>query len=158
MLDLGIVKPIQSDWSCPCFLAPKKKDDGTWVRERFVIDVRGLNTTIDLTISYPSVRMEDILNKLRNSKYFCNLDFSAGYWQITMTEEAQRKSAFICPEGTFAFTVMPFGLANAPKFFIKLLDTILAQLDYDVRRAYVDDLIIWSKTEQEHLDKIVNSL
>jgi hypothetical protein len=49
---------------------------------------------------------------------------------------------------------MPFGLANAPRVFIKLLDSILAQLDYDVCLAYVDDLIIWSETEQEHLDKI----
>jgi hypothetical protein len=71
-----------------------------------------------------------------------------------MTEEAQHKSTFICREGTFAFTVMPFGLANAPRVFIKLLDTILAQLDYDVCLAYVDDLIIWSETEKEHLDKI----
>jgi hypothetical protein len=153
MLELGVVRPIQSDWSCPCFLAPTKKDDGTWVRERFVIDVRGLNT-ITKKVSYPSVRMEDILNKLRNSKYFSNLDFSAGYWQIPMTEEAQRKSTFICREGTFAFTVMPFGLANAPRTFIKLLDTILAQLDYDTCLAYVDDLILWSATEEEHLLKI----
>jgi hypothetical protein len=115
LVDLGIVKPFQSDWSCPCFLAPKKKDDGTWFRERFVIDVRGLNI-ITKKISFPSVRREDILDKLRNSKYFSNFhfqDFSAGYWQIPMTEEAQRKSTFICREGTFAFTVMPFGLANA---------------------------------------------
>jgi hypothetical protein len=90
MMDLGIVKPIQSDWSCPCFLAPKKKDDGTLMRERIVIDVRGLNTRTK-TISYPSVRMEDILKNLRNSI---------------------------------------------------------------LRYIILRNLIIWSETEQEHLDKI----
>jgi hypothetical protein len=65
-----------------------------------------------------------------------------------------KKSTFICREGTFAPTVMPFGLTNAPAVFINLLDTILADLKYDVCLAYVDDIIVWSHTEQEHLCKL----
>jgi hypothetical protein len=71
-----------------------------------------------------------------------------------MSESAMKKSTFICREGTFAPTVMPFGLTNAPAVFVKLLDTILSDLKYDTCLAYVDDIIIWSQTEEEHLHKL----
>jgi hypothetical protein len=154
MLDLKVIKPIESDWSSPCFLAPKKNAEGEWAPHgRFVIDVRGLNS-VTKKIIYPTTRIEDILNKIRNAKYYTTLDFSAGYWQIPMTDNAMKKSTFICREGMYAPTVMPFGLTNAPAVFIKLLDTILADLKYDTCLAYVDDIIVWSETEEEHLLKL----
>jgi hypothetical protein len=82
MLDLEVIKPIESEWSSPCFLATKKNAAGEWTPHgRFVIDdVRGL-TSVTKKITYPSTRIEDILNKIRSAKYYTTLDFSAGYWQ-----------------------------------------------------------------------------
>jgi hypothetical protein len=107
-----------------------------------VIDVRGLHA-VTRKISYPTTRIEDILNKIQNAQYYTTLDFSAGHWQIPMAEEISLFT-FICREGTFAPTVIPFGLTNAPAVFIKLPFLQGWNLETGIREPVAEQFILVS--------------
>ena len=148
MQRLGVIEPSNSAWASPIVLVTKK--DGTI---RFCVDFRRVN---NLTIkdSYPLPRIDDTIDALRGSSWFSTLDLASGYWQVPMAPEDAEKTAFTTPFGLFQFKKMPFGLANAPATFERLMDLVLAGLHWDVCLVYLDDIIVFSQSFKQHVQRL----
>ena len=141
----GIISPSKSPWASPIVLVRKK--DGT---TRFCVDYRRMN---DITVkdAYPLPRVDDTLDTLAGSVWFSTLDLKSGYWQVEVAPEDRAKTAFCTQEGLFEFNVMPFGLCNAPATFQRLMDSVLAGLQWSSCLVYLDDIIIMGRSFEEHL-------
>ena len=148
MLEQDIIRPSSSPWSSPVVLVKKK--DGSL---RFCVDYRKLN---DVTIkdSYALPRIDDCLDSLSGSRFFSALDLASGYWQISLAEEDKCKSAFSTHDGLFSFEVMPFGLTSAPATFQRVMQDTLRGLQWDICLVYLDDILIFSKDFDEHLERL----
>ncbi len=120
---------------------------------RFYIDYRQLNK-VTRKDKYPLPRIDDTIDALHGANYFTSLDLFSGYWQIEIEEEDKMKTAFVCEFGQFEFNRMPFGLTNAPSTFQRLMNRIFKDLLYKSVLVYLDDIIIFSKTFQEHLEHL----
>ena len=144
MLQAGIIEPSNSEWGAPLVLA-KKKD----VSLRLCVDFRRLNSVSKLD-AYPMPRIDDLIDLLGKAKYISTLDLTRGYWQVPLAEEARHKTAFVAPFGLYQFNVMPFGLKGAPATIQRLMDGVIRGLD-DLCAAYLDDVIIFSSSWEEHL-------
>ena len=145
MLKKGVIEPSQSAWAFPVVLIPKV--DGTI---RFCIDYRKLNA-ITVKDKYPLPRIDDLLDATQGNNYFTTLDCAAGYWQIPCPPDERPKLAFICHKGLFQFTRMPFGVSNAPSVFQRTMDEVLSGLKWVICLVYLDDVIVFSKTFEQHL-------
>ena len=95
--------------------------------------------------------MDEWLDTLGEAKYFTTLDANNGYWQIPVAEEDRDKTTFTCHAGTYRFLRMPFGLCNAPATFQRAMDILLAGLRWKSCLVYLDDIIVFSRTAEEHL-------
>jgi hypothetical protein len=127
-----------------------KKKNG---KLRFCVNYKPLND-ITKKDNYPLPRIDEILDSLKGAQWFTTLDLASGYWQIKVKEEHQEKTAFITKFGTYEFKVMPFGLCNAPATFQRTMDKVLRGIKDDFVMVYLDDVIIYSKTFEEHLQHI----
>ncbi|KII70025.1 Retrovirus-related Pol polyprotein from transposon 17.6 [Thelohanellus kitauei] len=152
MITRNIIRKSSSPWCSPVLLVKKK--DGT---HRFCTDFRQLNKVI-VKDQYSLPNMDDMLDNLANSQYFTTLDLKSGYWQCALDEDSKPKTAF-CPfpgAGLYEYNVLPFGLSNAPSTFQRLMDQILSEIaDCD---AYLDDIIIFSNSFEEHLKTLKSVL
>ena len=148
MVKKGIVEPSYSPWSSPIVLV-KKKDGST----RFCVDFRQLNS-VTCKDAQPIPRIDDTLDSLSGSCWFSTLDLASGYWQVEMKDSDKEKTAFRTPFGLFHFKVMPFGLCNAPATFQRLMELILKGLNWTSCLVYLDDIIIFSKSIDEHLQRL----
>ena len=144
MLKAGLITRSRSPWGFPIVLVKKK--DGS---QRFCVDYRDLNK-ITRRNAHPLPLIEHILATLRNAKYFSKLDLKSGFHQVELDEDSKQKTAFACHNGLFQWNVMPFGLANAPGIFQELMSIVLQGLEcYSL--AYLDDVLIFSSSKEEHL-------
>lgn len=143
MLQHGFAKQSSSPWSSPCLL--EMKPDGS---PRFITDFRKVNsvTVID---SYPLPRIEDCVDTIGNANFVSKLDLLKGYWQVPLTDRASEISAFVTPDQFLQYTVMAFGMCNAPATFQRLVNTVLSGLPNC--NAYLDDLIVYTSTWEEHI-------
>ena len=148
MLEKRVISPSKSPWASPIVLVKKK--DGT---TRFCVDYRKVND-VTRKDAYPIPRVDDTLDMLSGSTWFTTLDLKSGYWQVEVAEEHREKTAFCTPEGLFEFNVMPFGLCNAPATFQRLMNSVLAGLQWSTCLVYIDDIIIVGKTFDEHLKNL----
>jgi hypothetical protein len=148
MLKSGVIEPSRSPWSSPIVLVRKK--DSTL---RFCIDYRKLNA-VTCKDSYPLPRIDDSLDALGQAPIFTTLDLASGYWQIGLEDDAKEKSDFCTTSGLYQFRVMPFGLTNAPATFQRLMETVLAVLEWKTCLVYIDDIIIYSRSVSEHVDAL----
>ena len=148
MLSKNIISPSQSPWASPIVLVAKK--DGS---TRFCVDYRKLNTVTQKD-AYPLPRVDDSLDTLTGSRWFSTLDLRSGYWQVEVTPEHRSKTAFSTQEGLFEFNVMPFGLCNAPATFQRLMDSVLAGLQWSACLVYIDDIIIMGKSFDDHMSNL----
>ena len=147
MLEAKVIERSQSPWSFP--LVVVKKKDGS---DRMCVDFRTLNKVVR-PISFPLPLIDDIIASLGNANYFTALDLKSGYWQVRLEEDSKEKTAFACHRGLFQFNVMPFGLSNAPAVFQELMNIVLQGCE-DFAMAYLDDVLIFSRTPEEHLQHI----
>ena len=152
MLDRNIIQPSSSPWASPVVLVKKKNG-----ALRFCADYRRLNS-VTRKDAYPLPRVDDALDTLAGSRWFTTLDLLSGYWQVELHPEDKQKSAFTTHEGLFEFNVMPFGLCNAPATFQRLMDSVLAGLQWLSCLVYVDDVVIPGKSFKEHLSNLCNVL
>ena len=128
-----------------------KKKDGTL---RFSIDYRKLN---DVTIkdAHPLPRIDDTLKALKGAKLFSTLDLKSDYWQMPIKEEHKSKTAFRISSGQlYDFNRLPFGLCIAPATFSRLMDNVLSGLSWEVCLYYPDDIIVFSKNWDKHIQRL----
>ena len=143
MLKRGVIEQSSSLRASPIVLV-KEKDEST----RFCVDYRRLKD-VAIKDSNPLPRIDDSLDALAGSEWFSTLDLKSGYWQVEMEEEDKMKTAFTARSGLYQFKVMPFGLANAPATFERLMERVLSGLPPEVCLVYVDDLIVHGLILQE---------
>ena len=148
MLSRGVVEPSQGPWSSPIVIV-KKKDGST----RFCIDFRQVNG-LTRKDAQPLPRIDDALDTIGECCYFSTLDLASGYWQVEVSPEDREKTAFSTPYGLYQFRVVPFGLYNAPATFQRLMEEVLAGLHWTSCLVYLNDIIVFSQTIEDHLDKL----
>jgi transposase InsO family protein len=148
MLKLGVIEPSHAEWASPVVLIPKQ--DGS---TRFCIDYRRLNSLTARDV-YPLPRMDECLDSLGDAEYFTTLDANTGFWQIEVSPKDRDKTTFSCHVGMYRFLRMPFGLVNAPATFQRAMDIILSGVRWEFVIVYLDDIIIFSNSFEEHLKHI----
>ena len=108
--------------------------------------------------AYPLPRIDDTLQSLSGSRWFSTIDLLSGYWQVDIAEDDKEKTAFITHDGLFEFNVMPFGLCNAPATFQRLMNLTLSGMLWSECLVYLDDIIIFGRTFEEHLSHLASVL
>lgn len=153
MLAEGIIQHSISPWTSPIWIVPKKSDASKKQKWRIVIDYRKLN---DKTIDdkYPIPNIEEILDRLGRSCYFTTLDLKSGFHQIEVEPKDRPKTAFSTEKGHFEFIRMPFGLKNAPSTFQRAMNSILNELIGKCCLVYLDDIIIFGSSLQQHMENL----
>lgn len=150
MLEQGIIRPSDSAWSSPIWVVPKKADASGRQKWRLVVDFRKLNEkTID--DKYPIPNISDVLDKLGKCQYFTTLDLASGFYQVEMNPDDVHKTAFNVENGHFEFLRMPMGLKNSPSTFQRVMDNVLRGLQNVICLVYLDDIIVFSTSLQEHM-------
>ena len=145
----GIIRPSHSPWASNVVLVRKK--DGSI---RMCVDYRQLNNRT-IRDSYALPRIEEILDTLSGSKYFTVLDMKSGYHQVEVLEQHKCRTAFtVGPLGFWEFNRLPFGLNNAPATYQRLMEQCLGDYNMKICAIYLDDLIIFSSSLEEHLKRL----
>ncbi|GJT99737.1 putative reverse transcriptase domain-containing protein [Tanacetum coccineum] len=146
--DKGFIRLSSSLWGAPILFVKKK--DGSF---RLCIDYRELNK---LTIKnrYPLPRIDDLFDQLQGLKFFSKIDLRSGYHQLRVHEDDIQKTAFKTRYGHFEFTVMPFGLTNAPAVFMDLINKVCRPYLDKFVIVFIDDILIYSKTREEHVEHL----
>ena len=146
MLDGSAIRPSQSPW-CNAMVLVRKKDGSL----RFCIDFRRLNARTKKN-AYPLPRMQETMESMVGARHFSCMDLKSGFWQVKMDEESRQYTAFtVGSMGVYEFLRMPYGLCNAPATFQHLMQNCLGELNLMYALIYLDDMIVYSKTEDEHL-------
>ena len=160
----GVIRKSTSPQASPIVIVPKKSAPGEPPRRRMCIDFRKLNdlqpevccadsqTGGNISL-VPLPKIDEMYGRLKGAKYFTTLDLRSGYYHIGLSEDSKAKTAFITPFGKYQFEVVPFGLAQAPAYFQQLISMVLQDCSEFVM-AYLDDIIIFSRNEHEHLKHI----
>jgi transposase InsO family protein len=148
MLDSGVIQHSDSPFSSPVLLVKKK--DGSF---RFCVDFRHLNA-ITAKSKYPVPIIEELLDELHGASWFSSLDLTAGYHQILLKPGEEPKTAFQTHTGHYEFRVMAFGLSGAPGTFLKAMNTTLAPLLRRCVLVFFDDILIYSRSFEDHLDHL----
>ena len=146
----GVIEPSNSQYASPIVLVDKQGS-----KPRFCIDYRNLNKiTCDEPSNLP--RISETLKDLGSATIFTVFDLKSGYWQIPLDEDSRKYSAFCTPDGNlYQFSVMPFGLKNAPATFQRLMvHEVLAGYVHVFVKVYLDDIIIYSTDFSSHLKHI----
>lgn len=149
LLQDGIIRPSRSPYNSPVWMVKKKQDASEETKYRMVIDYRKLNT-ITISDTYPIPDINEVLANLGNNYIFTIIDLKSGFHQIPLRHCDIEKTAFSINNGKYEFTRLPFGLKNAPSIFQRALDDILREHIGKRCYVYIDDIIIFSKTEEEH--------
>ena len=142
-----IIIPSNSEYHSPVVLVKKKSGE-----MRFAVDYRKLNK-ITKPMAFPLPRLECVFDTIGESQaqIFSSLDLHSGFWQIEMDESTRHKAAFITRNGVYEWLRMPFGLRNAPISFQMIMTQVLRGLNWKFVLVYVDDILVFSKSFEEHL-------
>ena len=146
MLDGSAIQPSQSPW-CNAVVLMRKKDGSL----RFCIDFHRWNTRTKKD-AYPLPHMQESMESMVGARHFSCMDLKSGFWQVQMDEESRQYTTFtVGSMGVYEFLHMPYWLGNAPAMFQCLMQNCLGELNLTYALIYLDDVIIYSKTKEEHL-------
>ena len=159
----GVIERSLSPWASPVIVVPKKSVPDKPPRRRLCIDYRKVNSlqqevrrtdkeTGCLSL-YPLPKINKMFVKLKGARFFSIIDLRNGYYHIGLTHKSRAKSAFVVPMGKWEFKCTPFGLSQAPAYFQLLIDKVLMGCS-KFTKGYLDDIIIFSNNEFEHLQHI----
>ena len=149
MLSSGVIRPSNSPWASPVVMVKKKHGS-----LRFCVDFRQLNAAT-VKDAHPIPRIDNLLDSLHGARWFSTLDLKSKYWQVPIQERDKEKTAFRTSSGQlFEFNQVPFGLCNAPATFSRLMDCVLAGLHWETCFFYLDDIIVFATTWEEHLARL----
>ena len=149
MLDAGVIRPSNSPW-CNAVVLIRKKDGSL----HFCIDFRRLNA-LTVKDSHPLPRICETLESLAGVAHYSTIDMNSGFWQVPMDEESKQHTAFTLGSmGLYECKSMPFGLCNTPPTFQRLMLNCLGELNLTYCLIYLNDVIIFSRTEEEHLEQM----
>jgi hypothetical protein len=144
LLEKGFIRPSASPWGSPALFVPKK--DGT---QRLCVDYRALNA-VTIKNKYPLPRIDDLMDQLRQAKYFSKIDLRSGYHQMKIRPEDIHKTTFVTRYGQYEYTVVSFGLTNAPAYFMNMMNKVfMDELDKCVV-VFIDDILVYSQSAEEH--------
>lgn len=155
LLENGLIEESYSPFAAPVTLAFKKDENK---KSRLCIDFRDLNKIV-VPQAQPFPLIEDMVTKTRDCKYFTNLDINSAFWSIPLRIEDRSKTGFVTQEGHWQWTCMPFGLKTSPAIFQRILSNILRKhklTEFAVN--YIDDILIFSKTFDEHVQHLTKLL
>ena len=156
----GVIERSLSPWASPVIVVPKKSAPDEPPRRRLCVDYRKVNAlqqevrrtdkaTGCLSL-YPLPKIDKMFSKLGGSHVFSTIDLRSGYYHVGLTRESHPKSAFVVPMGKWQFKRTPFGLSQAPAYFQLLIDKVLTGCS-EFAMGYLDDIIIFNRSEEEHL-------
>jgi hypothetical protein len=153
--EAGYIRPSSSPWGALVLFVQKK--DGS---QRMCVDYRSLN---DVTIKnkYPLPHIEDLFDHMRGARVFSKIDLRSGYHQIKIRPSDIPKMALSTRYGLYEFTVMSFGLTNAPAYFINLMNKVFMEYLDRFVVVFIDDILIYSKNDsdhEEHLQMVLQKL
>ena len=149
MVNQGIIEPASSPWGSNIVLVKKK--DGSF---RCCIDYRQLNSATRKD-AYPLPHIDTCLDAMSSAAWFSTMDLRQSYHQVPVEPRDRDKTAFICHRGMFRYRMMPFGLCNAGATFQRLMDIVMSGLNLNVCLIYLDDIITFSRTIEEHLERLM---
>ena len=148
-LDKEIISPSNSPYGAPVLFIPKPNGTGL----RFCLDYRALNA-ITVKTRYQLPRIDDLLDAARGASYFSTLDMASGYYQLKIAPEDREKTSFATPFGQYEWNVLPMGLTNAPASFMHTMQKVFERFIGDFVLIYLDDILVMSKTPNEHIDHL----
>jgi hypothetical protein len=146
MLSKGLIRPSASPWGSAIHFVDKR--DGTI---RLCVDYRKVNE-VTIKNKYPLPKIEDLFDQLNGAKVFSKIDLRTGYHQLKVRESDIPKTAFTTRYGLFEYTVMSFGLSNAPAYFMNLMNKVFMKFLDKFVVVFIDDILVYSKTEEEHAE------
>ncbi|GJY99085.1 putative reverse transcriptase domain-containing protein [Tanacetum coccineum] len=146
--DKGFIRPSSSPWGASVLFV-KKKDGSFWM----CIDYRKLNK-LTVKYRYPLLRIDDLFDQLQGSSVYSKIDLRSGYHQIIVREEDIPKTTFRTRYGHYEFQVMSFGLTNAPAVFMDLMNRVCKPYLDKFVIVFIDDILIYSKSEEEHAEHL----
>jgi hypothetical protein len=144
LLEKGFTCPSSSPWGAPVIFIPKK--DGT---QRLCVDYHALNE-VTVKNKYPLPRIDDMFDQLRGACVFSKIDLRSGYHQLKIRECDISKTTFVSRYGLYEYTVMSFGLTNAPTYFMYLMNKVFVEYLDKFVVVFIDDILVYSGSEEEH--------
>ena len=158
-LEQGVIKKSMSNWASPIVIVPKLSAPREPPKRRLCIDFRKVNELQQEVLAegkkrgqillHPLPNIDEMYAKLKGVKVFSTIDLISGYYHIALGEDSRAKTAFVTPFGKYEFLMVSFGLAQAPAYFQLLMNQVLEGLPFAM--TYLDDIIIFSNNEEEHL-------
>ena len=161
--DVGCISKSISNWASPICIVKKKPNPSQPHKLQFwmCIDYRKVNQCLvtahnnnnnngKVVSTFPLPKIQELLSRLKKCKYFSSLDLCSGYYYISLTEEAKKKTAFVTADSKCQWNVVPFGLATAVSTFQYLMSKVLTGLN-NFAFTYLDNVLIFSETYEEHL-------
>lgn len=149
MIADDIIEECQSEWSSPILLVPKKNEEGTDKQWRLVVDFRKVNDTI-LDDKFPLPNIIDILDSLSNSIYFSHCDLQQAYYQVSLSPDSRKVTAFTTDTGQYQMKRLPMGMKTSPSAFSRAMTVALSGLTYEKCLVYLDDLVVFGRNLETH--------
>ena len=148
LLKKGYIRPSSSPWGASVLLFEKK--DGSL---RMVVDYHALNEVM-IKNKYPLLMINDLFDQLQGAKVFSKIGLRSGYNQLKIREQDIPKTIFTTRYGLYEYTVMSFGLTNAPAYFMSMMNKLFMEFLENFVVLFIDDILVYSKNEEEHKEHL----